>query len=159
MSVRLGAGSGKWVEVMLDDVQGEGVQSRAAPAWGRVRERFPRSFHGRGVGRSPERRWEDGGKRGSRGGGSGRGGPAPGNEQGSEPCRRGEGARANVIHELGYAQGALGWEHAIVLLEEGCQLPSNLAGTVYIEFQEGKPEGAYDWLRKTLKQRQEGPQR
>ena len=70
----------------------------------------------------------------------------------------GEGARANVIHELGYAQGALGWEHAIVLLEKGCQLPSNLAGTVYIEFQEGKPEGAYDWLRKTLKQRQGGPQ-
>ena len=56
----------------------------------------------------------------------------------------GEGARTNVIHELGCAQGAPGWERAIVLLEEGCQLPPNLDGTVYIEFQEGKPEGAYE---------------
>ena len=70
----------------------------------------------------------------------------------------GEGARPNVIHELGYAQGALGWERAIVLLEEGCRLPSNLAGTVYIEFQEGKPEGAYDKLRRTLTQKKVEPQ-
>ena len=46
--------------------------------------------------------------------------------------------RPNVIHELGFAQGRLGWEKAIILLEKGCQLPSNLEGTVYLEFERGQ---------------------
>ena len=48
--------------------------------------------------------------------------------------------RLNVIHELGFAQGRLGWENAIILLEKGCQLPSNLEGTVYLEFEPGRVE-------------------
>lgn len=62
---------------------------------------------------------------------------------GSEP-------RLNVIHELGFAQGRLGWENAIILLEKGCQLPSNLEGTVYLEFQRGQVRQVFYDLRKRL---------
>ena len=46
--------------------------------------------------------------------------------------------RPNVIHELGFAQGRLGWEKAIILLEKECKLPSNLSGTVYLQFDPGQ---------------------
>ena len=62
---------------------------------------------------------------------------------GSEP-------RLNVIHELGFAQGRLGWENAIILLEKGCQLPSNLGGTVYLEFQRGQVKQVFNDLRNCL---------
>lgn len=58
--------------------------------------------------------------------------------------------RLNVIHELGFAQGRLGWENAIILLEEGCQLPSNLEGTVYLEFQPGQVKQVFHDLRNRL---------
>lgn len=42
--------------------------------------------------------------------------------------------RQNVVHEIGYVQGALGWDRAIVVVEEGVVLPSNLDGTQQIRF-------------------------
>ena len=37
-------------------------------------------------------------------------------------------ARMNVVHETGLFQGHLGFERAIVLLEEGCEEFSNIHG-------------------------------
>ena len=58
--------------------------------------------------------------------------------------------RLNVIHELGFAQGRLGWENAIILLEKGCQLPSNLEGTIYLEFESGQVKQVFYDLGKRL---------
>jgi predicted nucleotide-binding protein len=43
-------------------------------------------------------------------------------------------ARENVVHELGYCQGALGIDRTIILLEEGVSEPSNIAGLTQIRF-------------------------
>ncbi len=43
-------------------------------------------------------------------------------------------ARPNVIHETGLFQGKLGFDRAIVLLEEGCDEFSNLAGIQQLRF-------------------------
>lgn len=58
--------------------------------------------------------------------------------------------RANVIHEIGYAQGRLGWEQAIVLLENGCELPSNLNGTIYLPFDRNHVKQVFADLKKRL---------
>jgi predicted nucleotide-binding protein len=46
-------------------------------------------------------------------------------------------ARENVIHEAGLFQGKLGFERAIILLEEGCHEFSNIAGLQQIRFAKG----------------------
>jgi len=46
-------------------------------------------------------------------------------------------ARENVIHELGLIQGRLGWEKAIVLLEDGVKEFSNIIGVTQIRFNKG----------------------
>jgi predicted nucleotide-binding protein len=46
-------------------------------------------------------------------------------------------ARQNVIHETGLFQGKLGFSRAIVLLEEGVEEFSNLAGIQHISFPKG----------------------
>jgi predicted nucleotide-binding protein len=46
-------------------------------------------------------------------------------------------ARENVIHEAGLFQGRLGFRRAIILLEEGCEEFSNIAGITQIRFPEG----------------------
>ena len=46
-------------------------------------------------------------------------------------------ARQNVIHEIGLFQGRLGFEKAIILLEEGCAEFSNITGLTYIPFPKG----------------------
>ena len=56
----------------------------------------------------------------------------------------------NVIHEIGYAQGRLGWEKAIILLQEGCQLPSNLSGTVRLGFKGENMKSVFADLEKAL---------
>ena len=58
--------------------------------------------------------------------------------------------RTNVIHEIGYAQGRLGWEQAIVLLEKGCEIPSNLNGTIYLPFDRGHVKQVFADLKKRL---------
>lgn len=47
-------------------------------------------------------------------------------------------ARQNVIHEAGLFQGSLGFERAIVLLEEGTEEFSNIAGIQQIRYSKSK---------------------
>jgi predicted nucleotide-binding protein len=47
-------------------------------------------------------------------------------------------ARQNVIHEVGLFQGRLGFNRAIVLLEEGTEEFSNIAGIQQIRFPKGR---------------------
>ena len=57
----------------------------------------------------------------------------------------------NVIHETGLAQGHLGWENVIILCQKGCKLPSNLNGTVHIEFEGGSIKSVLANLDKVLR--------
>ncbi len=59
-------------------------------------------------------------------------------------------ARQNVIHEIGFFQGALGFERAIIVLEEGCEKFSNVDGIIYIGFPKGHVAAAYEGIRETL---------
>ena len=59
-------------------------------------------------------------------------------------------ARENVIHEAGLFQGRLGFERAIILLEEGCQDFSNIHGLIYIPFPKGKIGAAFEEIRRVL---------
>ena len=47
-------------------------------------------------------------------------------------------ARENVVHEVGLFQGKLGFERAIILLEDGCEDFSNIHGITHIPFPKGK---------------------
>jgi len=62
-------------------------------------------------------------------------------------------ARQNVVHEVGLFQGALGFENAVILLEEDCDEFSNIAGLGQIRYASGKIEDAFEPLRKYLKER------
>jgi predicted nucleotide-binding protein len=57
-----------------------------------------------------------------------------GEDETADQCLR---ARQNVIHETGLFQGKLGFSRAIVLLEEGVEEFSNLAGIQHISFPKG----------------------
>jgi predicted nucleotide-binding protein len=59
-------------------------------------------------------------------------------------------ARQNVIHEIGLFQGRLGFDKAIILLEEGCERFSNIDGLIYIPFPPGNIKAAFHDIRKTL---------
>ena len=59
-------------------------------------------------------------------------------------------ARMNVIHEVGLLQGRLGFEKAIVLLEEGCEEFSNIHGLGHIHFPPGKIAAAFEDIRRVL---------
>jgi predicted nucleotide-binding protein len=52
-------------------------------------------------------------------------------------------ARQNVIHETGLFQGKLGFPRAIVLLEEGVEEFSNIAGIQHIPFAKGHIDGTF----------------
>ena len=58
--------------------------------------------------------------------------------------------RLNVIHEAGLFQGRLGFTRAIVLLEEGCEEFSNIAGLGQIRFARGNIRAAYEEIREVL---------
>ena len=60
-------------------------------------------------------------------------------------------ARENVVHEVGLFQGKLGFEKAIILLEEGCERFSNIDGITYIGFPKGKIKAAFEDIREVLK--------
>jgi predicted nucleotide-binding protein len=53
-------------------------------------------------------------------------------------------ARENVVHELGYCQGALGIDQTIILLEDGVSEPSNIAGLTQIRFRKNAVIDAED---------------
>jgi hypothetical protein len=59
-------------------------------------------------------------------------------------------ARENVIHEAGLFQGRLGFERAIILLEEGCTVFSNIHGLSHISFPKGNMESAFEKIRHVL---------
>lgn len=59
-------------------------------------------------------------------------------------------ARMNVIHEVGLFQGRLGFERAIVLLEEGCQEFSNIHGLGQIRFPNGQISACFEDVRLVL---------
>jgi predicted nucleotide-binding protein len=58
--------------------------------------------------------------------------------------------RMNVVHEAGLFQGKLGFEKAIVLLEEGCEEFSNINGLGQIRFPKGNISAAFEDIRRVL---------
>lgn len=60
-------------------------------------------------------------------------------------------ARQNVVHEAGLFQGKLGFERAIVLLEEGVEEFSNIHGIVQIRFSKGKIRETFGDVLATLR--------
>lgn len=59
-------------------------------------------------------------------------------------------ARMNVVHEVGYFQGRLGFERAVVMLEEGCEEFSNIIGLGQIRFPKGNIEASFEEVRRVL---------
>lgn len=59
-------------------------------------------------------------------------------------------ARQNVVHEAGLFQGRLGFTRAIVLLEEGCEEFSNIAGLGQIRFPSGNIAACFEEVRRVL---------
>jgi hypothetical protein len=59
-------------------------------------------------------------------------------------------ARKNVVHEAGLFQGHLGFDRAIVLLEEGCEEFSNIHGLGQIRFPKGNIAAKFDDIRAVL---------
>ena len=59
-------------------------------------------------------------------------------------------ARQNVIHEAGLFQGRLGFEKAILLLEDGCEDFSNVEGLGQIRFPPGNISAVFEDIRRVL---------
>jgi len=59
-------------------------------------------------------------------------------------------ARENVIHEAGLFQGRLGFQRAIVVLEEGCAEFSNIHGLGQIRFPKGNIAACFEEVRQVL---------
>lgn len=59
-------------------------------------------------------------------------------------------ARMNVIHEVGLFQGRLGFQRAIVLLEEGCAEFTNIAGLGQIRFPAGRISACFHEVQAVL---------
>ena len=59
-------------------------------------------------------------------------------------------ARMNVVHEAGLFQGRLGFTRAIVLLEDGCEEFSNIAGLGQIRFAPGNIRSVFEQIREVL---------
>ncbi|MFE1835845.1 TIR domain-containing protein [Streptomyces sviceus] len=59
-------------------------------------------------------------------------------------------ARQNVIHEVGLFQGRLGFERAIVMIEDGCEEFSNITGLSQIRFPKGDITARFEQVRQVL---------
>jgi Lon protease-like protein len=59
-------------------------------------------------------------------------------------------ARQNVVHEAGLFQGRLGFRKTILLIQEGLEDFSNIAGLQYIPFSDNKIDQTFYELRRTL---------
>jgi predicted nucleotide-binding protein len=64
-------------------------------------------------------------------------------------------ARENVVHEVGFCQGALGIQNTIVVLEENTSEPSNIAGLTQIRFPRGRLIDVEDKILEALNQRKQ----
>lgn len=60
-------------------------------------------------------------------------------------------ARQNVIHEAGLFQGRLGFKRAVILMQEGLEDFSNIAGLQYISFDGDQIEQTFYELQQVLK--------
>jgi sugar/nucleoside kinase (ribokinase family) len=58
--------------------------------------------------------------------------------------------RQNVVHEIGLMQGRLGWSKVAILLEEGVEPFSNIAGLQHIRFATGRINQAFHELEEML---------
>jgi predicted nucleotide-binding protein len=63
-------------------------------------------------------------------------------------------ARLNVAHEAGLFQGKLGFQRAIILLEDGCAEFSNIHGLTQIRFPRGNIKAAFEDIRRVLEREQ-----
>ncbi len=59
--------------------------------------------------------------------------------------------RENVMHEIGYFQGAYGRTFVILLHEEGVNIPTNLSGVVYVPYPKEHIEASFHVLQRELK--------
>lgn len=59
-------------------------------------------------------------------------------------------ARENVIHEIGLFQGRLGFNRAIILLEEGCNEFSNVHGIGQLRYPKGYITATFEEIRRVL---------
>ena len=59
-------------------------------------------------------------------------------------------ARMNVVHEAGLFQGRMGFERAIILLEDGCEGFSNIEGLGQIRFPKGNISAIFEEVRQVL---------
>jgi predicted nucleotide-binding protein len=59
-------------------------------------------------------------------------------------------ARENVVHEVGLFQGRLGFNKAVILLEESCEQFSNIAGLSFIPFPAGDIERTFPEVERVL---------
>jgi hypothetical protein len=59
-------------------------------------------------------------------------------------------ARENVVHEAGLFQGRLGIPNAVLLVESGCEAPSNISGLTHIGFPKGNISAAFHEVRRVL---------
>lgn len=59
-------------------------------------------------------------------------------------------ARQNVIHEAGLFQERLGFERAIILVEDGCEDFSNIQGLGQIRFPKGNVSAVFEDIRRVL---------
>ncbi|NHK28781.1 nucleotide-binding protein [Parvularcula flava] len=59
-------------------------------------------------------------------------------------------ARMNAIHEAGLFQGRLGFNKAILLLEEGCEEFSNVQGLGQVRFPSGNISACFEEVRRVL---------
>jgi predicted nucleotide-binding protein len=59
-------------------------------------------------------------------------------------------ARENVVHEVGLFQGRLGFERAVILLEDGCEEFSNIHGLGQIRFPKNSVGAKFEEIRQVL---------
>ena len=59
-------------------------------------------------------------------------------------------ARMNVVHEVGLFQGRLGFDKAIIILEDGCEEFSNIQGLGQIRFPKSNISACFEQIREVL---------
>jgi predicted nucleotide-binding protein len=58
--------------------------------------------------------------------------------------------RENVMHEIGFFQGRYGRTGAVLMHEDGVNIPTNLSGVAYIPFPNGSIKAGFHVLQREL---------